>query len=142
MAVNSSPDINKMPGPNVNRPASGSYGEKAAADRLQQALPQSEPAGPVMGGGAAQPTPTMPGSAPARSAASPAGLPAGLLRPSDRPNEPIGTTYAGPVDPYAGAVDARQRRLRLLDMLSTHPEASPEMREWAEVVKQKLIARA
>lgn len=143
MAVNSNVDINKMPGPNVNRPASGTYGEKAALDRLQQSLPQSDPAGPVMGGGAAdQPTPSMPGSVPARSAGRSAGLPAGLLRPSDRPDEPIGQMPVGPVDPYAGAVGAQQRRLALLDQLANHPEASPELREWASIVRERLIARA
>ena len=46
------------------------------------------------------------------------------------------------VDPFAGAVDAAQRRLRLLDMIETSQEASPELREWAAILKSKLIANA
>lgn len=143
MAANDMPDVNKMPGPRVNRPASGVYGEKASADRLAAQLPKAQPPSDVMGPGpGAAPAPSLPGGGGlARPAsAAPTGLPPGLLRPSDRPNEPVGTPLSGPVDPYAGAVDARQRRMRLLDMLSTHPEASPEMREWATIVKQKLIS--
>ncbi len=138
------PEVTKLASPSVNRPASGTYGEKAAADRLKQQLPAAQPVGDVMGPGpGAAPAPTLPGGGgpPAPMGAQPAGLPRGLLRPSDRPTEPVGAPYGGPADPYAGAVDARQRRLALLDMLSTHPEASPEVREWAEIAKKKLIAR-
>jgi hypothetical protein len=143
MAINDRPNvIEQMPaGGGVNKPASGTYGDKVETERLKQALPQSQPAGNVMPAPpqAAPTPPSAPGMGPAPT--GPPGLPAGILAPTRRPDQPVGAPLSTPVDPFAGAVDARQRRMRLLDALSTHPDASPEVREWASVVKQKLIAR-
>jgi hypothetical protein len=125
-------------GGGVNKPASGTYGEKAELERLEAQLPGSEPSAPVP-----QEVSPLPG-VPSGSAvpAPPSGLPRGLTLPSRRPDVPVSTPLQGPpADPYVGAVNARQRRLALLDMLSEHPEASPELQEWAEILKQKLIAR-
>jgi hypothetical protein len=138
--MNESPDVlAQVPaGGGVGKPASGTYGEKAELQRLEAQLPGSEPSAPVP-----QETAPVPGvpSGPAVPAPPP-GLPRGLTLPTRRPDVPAATPLqGGPVDPYAGAVDARQRRLALLDMLTQHPDVSPELREWAETVKQKLIAR-
>lgn len=128
--------IEQMPaGGNVSRPQSGSYGEKAEAERLKQALPQSDAAPPQQAGT----PPSGFGTAPSPTRAP--ALPPGLLAPTTRPDVPVSTPLAVPTDPFAGAVDARQRRLRMIDIISTHPDASPELKEWASVVKQKLIAR-
>ena len=57
-------EISKTPTQNtsVNKPASGTYGEKAELSRLQQALPDS---GGRPGGGAPGPSPMSPGQGPA-----------------------------------------------------------------------------
>ncbi len=135
-----SPDVveQQPAGGGVNKPASGTYGEKTELANLQAALPQGEPPAP---GPTVQPTPRPAGGGAGPTA--PAGLPAGLSAPTQRPEVPVGTPLQAPAptDPYAGAVDERQRRLRLLEMLSQHPQASPELREWADTVMRKLIAR-
>lgn len=135
--MNESPDVlAQVPaGGGMNKPTSGTYGEKTELAALQQELPIS-PATPQP-----QVMPTPP-SAGGPKPTPPAGLPRGLLAPTSRPDVPVSTPLAGPVtDPFAGAVDARQRRLRALDILSQHPDASPELREFASILKQKLIAR-
>jgi hypothetical protein len=135
--MNESPDVlEQVPaGGGMNKPASGTYGEKTELAALQAELPSSgpAPARPPM-------SPTPPGAG-ARPTAS-TGLPKGLMVPTQRPDVPVSTPLAGPAaDPMAGAVDDRQRRLRLLDILSQSPEATPAVRQWAETFKQKLIAR-
>jgi hypothetical protein len=123
-------------GGGMNKPASGTYGEKTELAQLQAELPQAEPAvQPDV-----RPSPAAPMGGPPPSA--PSGLPQGLMAPSQRPDVPVSTPLAGPAaDPMAGAVDARQRRLRMLEILCYHPQASPELREFAENLKQKLMAR-
>lgn len=138
-----SPDvIDQVPaGGGVNKPSSGTYGEKAELERLKQQLPASEPVQPV------SPNQGGPGPVPQRRGApappGAGGLPSGLLAPTKRPDVPAmpSPEPMAPADPFAGAVDHRQRRLLALDMLSTHPDASPDLREWATIVKQKLAGR-
>lgn len=124
-------------GGGVNKPASGTYGEGAELDRLKAALPgggdrtrPTSPTPPSMG------MPSGPGAP-----GAPAGLPEVLGRPTTRPDVPINTPLAPmtPQNPVAGAVDAQQRRLALLDALSQSPEVSEETREWAGVVMKKII---
>lgn len=139
-------DVNVMEqqpaGGNPMQPSSGTYGEGAERERLEQQLPIGD-------GPPAPPSPSGPVGRPAGPAALP-GMPAGgaapggvpdvLLGPSDRPDVPVGTPLdAGAADMFPGAVDARQKRLALLDMLTTHPDASQEVREWASIVRSKLI---
>ena len=137
---NSTPDVlEQVPaGGGMNKPASGTYGEGAELERLKQQLPSSDqqpqqpspaptpPSGGMGGGGVGPP---------------PSGLPRGLASPTQRPDVPVSTPLQGgpPADPLGGAVDARQRRLQYIDLLSQHAD-SAEVREWAETVKQKLIA--
>jgi hypothetical protein len=137
--MNESPDVlEQVPaGGGMNKPESGTYGEKAALADLQKQLPvqdQQQP-GPAM-----QPTPGPMGGRPAPSS----GLPPGLMAPTRQPDVPVSTPLTGQSavgSPLAGAADVRQKRLLLLDALSQSPEVSPETREWASIMKQKLIAR-
>jgi hypothetical protein len=133
MAINSNPDvIEQQPaGGNVMEPQSGTYGEKAELARLQQELPTS--------GAPAEPTqPTPPQVQPRRQPGPDNGLPRGLLAPTRRPEVPASTPPQGPVDPYAGVVQAQQRRVRYLEILSSSPDATPEVREWARILLRKL----
>ena len=136
--MESTPDVlEQVPvGGGVNKPESGTYGEKADLARLQAELPTAEPVGPQTN--EVQPIPASTGGV----VAPPAGLPRGLTAPTNRPDVPSSTPLDGPPpDPFAGAEDGRQRRLRLLEILAQHPDASPELQEWATVLKQKLSAR-
>ena len=64
------------------------------------------------------------------------------MAPTNRPDVPVSTPLAGPAaDPMAGAADARERRMRYLEILCYDPRVSPEVREWAENVKRKIQAR-
>lgn len=135
--TNETPDVlEQVPaGGGMNKPASGTYGEKTELADLQRQLPSSDapaPPGP-------SPVPTGPPSG-RPAPAEPPGMPRGLTMPTQRPDTPVSTPLEGPApDPMAGAVDARQRRLRYLDLLEQNAE-SAEVREWASIVKQKLIA--
>jgi hypothetical protein len=139
-------DVNVMEqqpaGGNPMKPSSGTYGENAERERLEQQLPlgggpgaPEQPAGPV-GRPAGL---SSPFGMPATGAA-PGGVPDVLLGPSDRPDVPVGSPLdIGVPGMFPGAVDASQKRLALLDMLTSHPDASPEVREWASIVRSKLI---
>lgn len=136
--MNESPDVlEQVPsGGGMNKPESGTYGEKAALTALQQELPIQD-AAPQPD---VQPTPSPMGSARPTAAS---GLPPGLMAPTQRPDVPVSTPLAGPgpADPLAGAADVRQKRLLLLDLLSRSPEVAPETQQWATLMKQKLIER-
>ena len=131
-------DLEKQPVTPVNRPESGTYGEKAELNALQKALPQAEgtggPAGPGAATTAAPSGPGTPVTSPRsnRDARNLPGVPAPMLRPSDRPNEPVWTPRNPPGSP--GPVNAAQRRLALLDVLANSPDVSDETREWAALV--------
>jgi hypothetical protein len=131
-------DISKMPlpGGNVNSPASGTYGEGVALERLKQQLPEAPPTPPTPGGG--MPPMQSPGVRPASGPPSP-GLPPALLAPTARPSIPPATPLApmgGPVMPVTG----QQRRMQMLDALATSPNVSDETREWAQLLMDHLIA--
>jgi hypothetical protein len=139
-------DVNVMEqqpaGGNPMRPSSGTYGESAERDRLKQQLPSAggpvapeQPSGPVGRPAGPSALPGMPAGG-----AAPGGVPDVLLSPTDRPDVPVSSPLdMGSPDMFPGAVDARQKRLALLDMLTAHPDASPEVREWASIVRSKLI---
>lgn len=122
--------------PQMNEPASGTYGEGAANQQLQAQLPtmppskpQQPPAGPPMD---TSPMGSGPGilSAPeGRPSGSPvpAGIPAGIL--AGAPPAPTGGMPAP--DPMAGAANAQQGRLLLLQQLASSPDVSSTTREWA-----------
>lgn len=127
------PEIGQLPGaPKQNAPTSGTYGLAAAADRLKSGMTTEAPP-------QAPPVSTMPGGAKPEASQGPFGLPAAITAPTQQPNVPVSTPLAQPVNPVANAVDASQKRLALLDMLSRNPDVSDATREWAQTVLAKLI---
>jgi len=123
----------------INKPESGTYGEKAELNRLKQSLPPmdgqgQQPQGPAPmpdRGGATPPRPT------GRPVKGPSDLPSGIMQPAGGdPSRPLSAPAQMPQRPAA----ADQQRLAILDALSTHPDVSQETREWAELVKEYLIS--
>lgn len=139
-------DLDKRPLPDgpVNRPASGTYGERAELDRLQKSLPTMEPGtGPAPGGQSTsaqpvRPAPPRPEGRPQTGAAAPPGVPSVLLAPSTRPDEPVGTPLSPPPMAMGGAVTSAQRRLQILQMLAESDEVSDDTREWAQIVLRQI----
>lgn len=140
MATTDTTDISKMPtdGPAVNAPASGTYGEGAALERLRQSFPVA-PAG----GGGQGPQPVPPMQQPPTGAGvsnAPTGLPPGLLLPTNQPNVPASTPLAAPQpNPVAAAQTMRQKRLAVLDSIVASPTVSEATREWATHLRDLLI---
>jgi len=127
----------------VNQPTSGTYGEKAANDRLAAALPV-QPGGPPGGAPAPPPMtdqPVVPQSRPPGAAGGlPPGVPGPLGAPTERPSVPVDTPLgAGPAP--APVLTAAQQRVRILDLLANNPDVAPSTREWAESVRRVLIGR-
>tara|TARA_R110001606_G_scaffold364762_2_gene519333 strand:+ start:5038 stop:5481 length:444 start_codon:yes stop_codon:yes gene_type:complete len=142
--VNDGPDvIEQLPaGGNVMTPPSGSYGSKVENQRLRKSL--QVPEGPVT------PTPSQPSPVPGggpsgmpSAPAAPGTVPDVLMRPTNSPDTPVSKPLAGRggMSP-AAAVDAAQKRLQLLDFLSTSDDVSPETQEWAQMVRDALAARS
>ena len=125
----------------LNKPASGTYGEKAELDRLKADLPAMERQGAPKGAG---PMRTVPGKMPQRPMGAPAnapsGMPAGLMAPTNQPDRPMNSplTEAPEMPPRNSAED--QQRIAILGALETHPNVSAETREWAGLVKEYLLA--
>lgn len=137
-----STDITQMPtaGGNVNSPASGTYGEGAALERLKQQLPATTGSGPTaQPGDTAAPMPTPPAGGMSTPPAG--GLPSLLLAPTSRPDVPVST----PLDlgaPAPEALNGRQRRMQVLDTLANSPDMTDETREWATLMISKLTSGA
>ncbi len=136
-------DIEKTPTQNtsVNKPESGTYGEKADVANLKASLPPMAAPEQQGVGGTPGPLPTrgMPQKE-GRPAEGPAMLPQGVMAPTQRPGVPISQPMdqgAAPMPPKQQAAD--QQRLSILDALTTHPEVSEETREWAKLVMEALI---
>lgn len=131
-------DINKMPlaGGNVNSPASGTYGEGAALERLKQSLPAMPGPGPSPD----QPQSPMPTPGTGGVSTPPTGaLPSALLAPTTRPDVPVAT----PLDMGMQApvsLTSRQRRMQILDMLASSPDVTDDTREWASLMIEKLVS--
>lgn len=128
----------------VNKPASGTYGEKADLSRLQKSLPQTS-AGPQPAGAqpmpAINPQPISPQPAaqgrPTTGAAPPLGVPSVLLSPTTQPDRPVNTPLSSP-SPTA-VVNPMQSRLAMLDALANSPDVSPTTREWAQNLIDLLL---
>jgi len=136
-------DIEKTPTQNtsVNKPESGTYGEKADVAALKSALPpMATPEAQGVGGGPGPlPDRGMPQKE-GRPTEGPALLPQGMMAPTQRPGVPLSQAPApgpAPMPPKQQAGD--QQRLAILDALTTHPEVSEETREWAKLVMESLI---
>lgn len=124
-------------GGNVNTPASGTYGEAASLDRLKAALPTPPGAGP--GSSSGHPAP-MPVPQPSGIARPPQGLPQAMFAPTKRPDVPVSTPLpAAPVNPMAAAQTQRQKNLALVDALVNDPSTSEGTRQWAQMVRDRLI---
>lgn len=132
--------IEKTPtaGTSVNKPASGTYGEKADLARLKQQLPSSSagPQGPQPGPGAG---PTPPGVRPAQAGPGapgepPPGVPSALLHGTQRPGVPVGQRRVQPSTIVRDASSKREARKALLVSLSQSNEVSDATREWAKTV--------
>lgn len=138
------PDITQLPqAPKASQPDSGTYGIKAAADRLQQGMtpaPGPPPPGTEQSG---PPISTLPGSARPQVSSGPFGLPPAITSPTQQPNVPVGTPLAAaPSNPVATAGAADQQRLAFLDMLARNPDVSDVTREFAQTMLAKLIQRS
>jgi hypothetical protein len=121
-----------MAGTSVNKPESGTYGEKADLANLQQSLPPMGPGGGAEGGPAPmpQPSPAMPGRPGGRPMNAPAGVPDVLLGTED-----AATPAAAPNAPGASPEAAR---LALLEQLASSTEVSETTRAWARLVLESL----
>lgn len=127
-----------LPGGNVNRPASGAYGDQKNLDDLAKSFPQA-PSMPGSASGAPAPMPLPPSGGGVSTAPSP-GLPPALLAPTQRPDTPVNTPLAAaPVNPVQAAATARQKNLAILDALVSDPNVSSATREWARTAMENLI---
>jgi hypothetical protein len=130
----------------VNKPASGTYGEKAAQERLKEQFP-TEPgaSGPMQDAQAPLPGPGTPlqgGGDGGRPVSAPAGVPSAILGPTAQPDTPLNTPLAGSgqVSQLPGAQNVAQARVALLQALASSPDVSEETRAWAKVVLEALSA--
>jgi hypothetical protein len=141
-------DLEKQPmgnEPSVNAPASGPYGEGAALQRLQDALPKAQPSptapsGPPMPSVSpepAQPTSPQREGRPPSGAALPPGVPSPILAPTDRPDVPVSTPLAS--QSATPSLSAAQQRLQILDLLAESPGVSPTTQAWAQMVRRVII---
>jgi len=138
-------EIEKTPTANtsVNKPASGTYGEKADVEALKSSLPPMAPPG-AQGvgqgpGPSALPTRGVPQQE-GRPKNGPSMIPQGIMAGTQRPGVPLSQPMAPGPQPMAPKQQAAdQQRLAILDALTTHPEVSEETREWAQLVMESLI---
>jgi hypothetical protein len=108
-------------GGNVSAPASGTYGEGAALERLKTALPGSDPTQAPQ----QSPVPPMPGGG---GPMAPAGMPRGLMAPTRRPDVPVSAPLSQPQVIVGSSPQGRQQ---LLQALVDDPEVSEETKEFA-----------
>ncbi len=127
----------------LNKPASGTYGEKADLNRLKQALPPMErgkQGAPRQGSPMPSPSGQVPQRPMGRPTNGPLNLPAGISSPTNRPEVPMNTPLSqGPTMPQRNPA-ADKQRLAILEALSTHPQVSRQTREWAASVAEYLIS--
>jgi hypothetical protein len=133
-----SPNVTSMApasGP-VNQPTSGTYGEVTELEKLKTNLAGTAPDRPAVA-----PTPPAPGPVAGPGAPpAPPGLPSALLAPTARPDVPVSTPLqAPPVNPVSAAGTPAQQRLAIVDALIEHPEASESVKDWARVLRSKLV---
>ena len=137
--------------PNVAQPASGTYGEGAALDRLKSSLPAPPSgAGPT---GAAPPAPSVepplsvpsgPEGRPGTAGPVPPGISSALLGPTAYPSRAVATPLGGlpgAAAPTPAIAAPDQARLHQLDLLATSPQVSEETRTWAKSVIDVLLGR-
>ncbi len=117
----------------VNRPESGTQGEKVDVQNLKDSLPQMGPGQATPGlEPSPMPSPTgdMPTQAGGRPPNAPAGVPSVLLGEGGPPT-PAET-------PNAPAANPQAARITLLEQLVSSEEVSETTREWAKIVLEGL----
>lgn len=127
----------------INKPGSGTYGERKELDDLKRSLPTTGagPATPPSGPGPAplSPDPIRPVSPKVGRPSVPAGppgVPPVILQPTDFPSRPVNT----PLDPGAPAPLAPpspaslRGRILILNALANSPEVSEDTREWSALM--------
>lgn len=131
----------------VNKPASGTYGEKASLQRLRQELPMGAGGAPGGPGGpapiGAAPIGGIPDTGGGRPTGSqmPPGVPGVLGHPSDRPDVPVyqqRVPSPGAGSPIRQDSSARDAQVALLMALKDDPRVSDATREWAATVLQMI----
>jgi len=123
-------------GQNVNKPSSGTYGEKAANNRLKQSLPAA-PGGPTGQPTAPATQPNLPVPPPQAQRPTPKGiLPDVLTAPTNRPDESVNTPFSGGAGAMQPPQTAQQLQLAILDTLRSAPGVSDRTREFAETLFQ------
>lgn len=129
------PDVvEQLPaGGNPNAPASGTYGEEAAQQRLESALPnvnseQSRQVSPAPM--TSEPSPVPP-PAP--------GLPQAIFNPTTQPRTPISTPLNefGPMAPGT----PEETVIQILDMLTRSPDVTETTKEIARLALDRIIRR-
>ena len=129
------PTVEKSPGAgvSVNRPESGTFGEKADTQALKDSLPAMGP-GQATPGLEPSPMPSPSGGMPAQAGGRPPNAPAGV--PSVLMGEqapPIPSEQAN-----APAANPQAARISLLEQLVSSEEVSETTREWAKIVLEGL----
>jgi hypothetical protein len=129
-----SPNVQQLPTNSVSEPASGTYGEKAASARLEQALPlapqgQSSPQGPAPAQAAA------PGPGPAGPPPTSADilLQGPTTQPEISPNTPLAAMPA-PMQ----AQTPEQAMLAKLELLANDPGVSKDTKVWASQMRDRI----
>jgi hypothetical protein len=137
-------DLEKQPqGGPVNQPSSGSYGAKAAVDRLKKSLPTSgmtPPAPEAPGTISSEPVVPVP-NRPGRPAGptAPPGTPPVLMHPTQRPEVPVSSPLGATPPAPTPALTPQQDRLSFLQALANSPRVHPNTREWAQSVLEVLM---
>lgn len=131
-----------VPGGNVNEPASGTQGDKIDVERLRQALPPipgTPSPGQGPGSGPVAPLPPR-GAGPVGASPDSAvpGIPGPILDPTNRPGSPLDSPVSGVPGGGVPEMTPQQDRMRIISALAQSDD--PEVREWAELVQQMLLA--
>ena len=132
-------DINQRAMPSVNRPDSGTYGEKADLNRLKAALPDMASAPSPTGAQQGQASSAPPVSVSPLTAGQPA-PPSPLMAPTMMPDIPVNTPLTdvpAPLDP--SQLPPEQSRLMVLELLANNPKVSAETRNWAATYRDRLL---
>ena len=136
-------DVDKtpVPGGNVNKPSTGTYGEGAALDRLNRALPgaQQNPPPQAPSPGAVAPVPPGGQGPRGKNPDSPVpGVPGAIFTDTDRPNVPVQSPPPEVAGESIPSMREPEGRLQVIAALQQSPD--PETREWANLVMEMLTS--
>jgi hypothetical protein len=136
-------DISQQPSPDgTNAPTSGTYGQKAAVDRLKAAMPpapsQTQAEAPPMSQAPVTPQATGRVNEGGRAAVPPPGIPGAILGQTALPETPVNTPLSAPVDPMSGAT-ADERTIMQLQGILQSGNVRPETKEWAKTMLEMFL---